>query len=49
MEVFILKSKKIHLHKKKFDKKKNIYKKFLMKKKKNYTKNLSYKNFLKIP
>ena len=34
MEVFILKSKKIHLHKKKFDKKKNIYKKFLMKKKK---------------
>ena len=34
MEVFILKSKKIHLHKKKFDQKKNIYKKFLMKKKK---------------
>ena len=34
MEVFILKSKKIHLHKKNFDKKKNIYKKFLMKKKK---------------
>ena len=34
MEVFILKSKKIHLHKKKFDKKKKIYKKFLMKKKK---------------